>query len=103
MLTDANDNRSTRTTRGMASVTCIAKPCGRKTPFPEQDFNEDWGMVSAALAQGCKLDHFADTWGLCLHVMRGDNASICYPQYTLPDFMLARMFPPEVAEHLRAE
>ena len=103
MLTDANAQSFDVHYAGYGFSYVYRKALWQKTPFPEQDFNEDWGMVSAALAQGCRLDHFADTQGLCLHVMRGDNASICYPQYILPDFMLGRMFPPEIAEHLRAE
>ncbi len=73
------------------------KALWRGTPFPEQNANEDYSFVSAALAKGCQLDHFADTHGLCLHILRQDNTSVCYPQYVLPDFMLARLFPPEVA------
>jgi glycosyltransferase involved in cell wall biosynthesis len=76
------------------------KALWQETPFPDQDANEDYGFLSAALEKGCRLDHFADTEGLCLHILRHDNTSVCYPQYVLPDFMLARLFPPEIAEQL---
>lgn len=102
LLTDENAKSFDSHYAGYGFSYAYRKALWQGTPFPEQDFNEDWGMVSAALAKGCKFDHFADTQGLCLHVLRENNASVCYPQYVLPDFMLARMFPPEVAEYLRA-
>ena len=46
----------------------------------------------AAIAKGCKFDHFADTEGLCLHVLRTDNMSKSFPQHLLPDFMLEKLF-----------
>ena len=102
LLNDANAKSFDTHYAGYGFSYAYRKALWQKTPFPDQDFNEDLSMVSAALAKGCRLDHFADTRGLCLHVLRQDNASICFPQYVLPDFMLTRMFAPEVAEHLRA-
>ena len=102
LLSDANAKAFETHYAGFGFSYVYRKALWRSTPFPEQDMNEDWGMVSAALALGCKLDHFADTWGLCLHILRHDNTSVCFPQYVLPDFMLARMFPPEVVGYLRA-
>jgi hypothetical protein len=49
------------------------------------------------MAQGCRLDHFADTEGLCLHVLRKDNMSKSFPQYLLPDFMLGKLFPVDLS------
>jgi len=62
-------------------------------PFPHVKYASDFGFVSAAMAKGCRLDHFADTEGLCLHVLRKDNMSKSFPQYLLPDFMLEKLFP----------
>ena len=57
----------------------------------------DHGFVAAALAKGCRLDHFADTQGLCLHILRKDNMSKSFPQYLLPDFMLEKLFAADLA------
>jgi len=63
-----------------------------KAPFPHVEYASDYGFVAAALAKGCRLDHFADTEGLCLHILRKDNMSKSFPQYLLPDFMLGKLF-----------
>ena len=68
------------------------KSMWEKAPFPHVKFASDYGLVSDALARGCRLDHFADTEGLCLHVLRKDNMSRSFPQYLLPDFMLKKLF-----------
>ena len=68
------------------------KSMWEKAPFPHVEYASDYGFVAAALAKGCRLDHFADTQGLCLHVLRKDNMSKSFPQYLLPDFMLAKLF-----------
>jgi glycosyltransferase involved in cell wall biosynthesis len=62
------------------------------TPFPLVEYASDYGFVAAALAKGCRLDHFADRDGLVLHVLRTDNMSRSFPQYLLPDFMLEKLF-----------
>jgi len=63
-----------------------------KAPFPHVEYASDYGFVAAALAKGCALDHFADTEGLCLHILRRDNMSKSFPQCLLPDFMLEKLF-----------
>jgi glycosyltransferase involved in cell wall biosynthesis len=60
--------------------------------FPDQDFGEDSAFADAALATGARLKHFADSQGLCVHMLRRDNMSLCFPQYLLPQFLLARLF-----------
>jgi glycosyltransferase involved in cell wall biosynthesis len=66
-------------------------------PFPAVEYASDYGFVAAALEKGCRLDHFADTAGLCLHVLRKDNMSKSFPQYLLPDFLLEKLFGPASA------
>jgi glycosyltransferase involved in cell wall biosynthesis len=66
-------------------------------PFPHVKYASDYGFVVAALAKGCRLNHFADTEGLCLHVLRKDNMSKSFPQYLLPDFMLEKLFPADLS------
>lgn len=66
-------------------------------PFPHVKYASDFGFVSAAMAKGGRLDHFADTEGLCLHVLRKDNMSKSFPQYLLPDFMLDKLFPADLS------
>ncbi len=73
------------------------KSMWEKAPFPHVEYASDYGFVSAALAQGCRLDHFADTEGLCLHILRKDNMSKSFPQYLLPDFMLEKLFPGDLS------
>lgn len=68
------------------------KNAWERTPFPEVQYASDYGFVAAAIAQGARLDHFADTEGLCLHVLRTDNMSRSFPQYLLPDFLIDRLF-----------
>jgi glycosyltransferase involved in cell wall biosynthesis len=66
-------------------------------PFPNVEYASDYGFVAAALAKGCRLDHFADTQGLCLHILRNDNMSKSFPQHLLPHFMLDRLFPVDLS------
>lgn len=63
------------------------------TPFPDQHFNEDYLFVQAARERGAQFDHFADKTGICLHLLRHDNISRCFPQYRLPSFLLGTLFP----------
>jgi glycosyltransferase involved in cell wall biosynthesis len=68
------------------------KTMWEKAPFPHVEYASDYGFVAAAMEKGCRLDHFADTCGLCLHILRRDNMSKSFPQYLLPDFMLEKLF-----------
>ena len=73
-----------------------------KAPFPPVKYASDSGFVAAGMAKGCRLDHFADERGLCLHVLRKDNMSRSFPQYLLPDFMLAKLFPADLSTLLES-
>jgi len=73
-----------------------------KASFPHVEYASDHGFVAAALAKGCRLDHFADTQGLCLHILRKDNMSKSFPQYLLPDFMLQKLFPTDLSALLES-
>jgi glycosyltransferase involved in cell wall biosynthesis len=68
------------------------KSAWQAAPFPDVEYASDYGFVAAAIAAGQRFDHFADTQGLCLHVLRRDNMSKSFPQYLLPDFMLEKLF-----------
>ena len=65
-------------------------------PFPAVEYASDYGLVAAARRAGLAFDHFADTEGLALHVLRRDNMSKSFPQYLLPDFMLEKLFGPDL-------
>lgn len=65
-----------------------------RTPFPAMEYASDYGFVAAAIAAGARFDHFADTRGLCLHVLRRDNMSKSFPQSLLPDFLVETLFAP---------
>jgi glycosyltransferase involved in cell wall biosynthesis len=73
------------------------KTMWQTAPFPHVEYASDYGFVAAALAKGCKLNHFADTEGLALHILRRDNMSKSFPQYLLPDFMLEKLFPADIS------
>jgi glycosyltransferase involved in cell wall biosynthesis len=62
-------------------------------PFEHRSFNEDGQFVEAALARGARVALFFDDAGLCLHVLHAYNTSKCFPQYLLPEVLVARHFP----------
>jgi glycosyltransferase involved in cell wall biosynthesis len=64
-----------------------------KVPFLDRDMGEDYRFAAAAVQEGFRFKHFTDSQGACLHILHRRNISICFPQYLLPDFMLARFFP----------
>lgn len=61
-------------------------------PFPPVQYASDSAFVMAAMARGCRIEHFADREALCLHILRTDNMSRSFPQYLLPGFMLEQLF-----------
>ncbi|CAB3780193.1 hypothetical protein LMG28688_00983 [Paraburkholderia caffeinitolerans] len=62
-------------------------------PFESGSSNEDGEFLQAALERGANLAHFADDIGLCLHVLHAHNATASFPQYLLPEALVARHFP----------
>ena len=72
------------------------KTMWQAAPFPPMEYASDSGFVMAAMNKGCRIEHFADTEGLCLHILRTDNMSRSFPQYLLPDFMMEKLFGPAV-------
>jgi glycosyltransferase involved in cell wall biosynthesis len=71
------------------------------TPFEDVDFNEDMAFANASVANGFRFEHFGDTDGLCLHILRRDNTAICYPQYVLPSFFFTKLFPADIVDLVR--
>jgi glycosyltransferase involved in cell wall biosynthesis len=72
------------------------KSMWQAAPFAPVRYASDSAFAIAAMAKGCRIEHFADTDGLCLHILRADNMSRSFPQYLLPHFMLERLFSPAV-------
>ncbi|OAI44609.1 hypothetical protein AYO42_04555 [Rhizomicrobium sp. SCGC AG-212-E05] len=68
------------------------KSAWESAPFPPVEYASDYGFVAGAIAKGATFDHFADTEGLVLHILRTDNMSRSFPQHLLPDFMLEKLF-----------
>jgi len=68
-------------------------------PFDDANFNEDSALALEA-RQRFRLDHFQDQTGLCLHILHKTNASICYPQFRLPDFLLDAIFGSDVRDSI---
>ena len=87
---------------GRFSAYVFKKIAWEKAPFPHVKYASDFGFVSAAIAKGCRFDHFADTEGLVLHILRKDNMSKSFPQYLLPDFMLEKLFPTNLSALLES-
>ena len=76
------------------------KSAWEAAPFPPVEYASDYGFVAGAIAKGKVFDHFADTDGLCLHVLRTDNMSRSFPQALLPDFMVEKLFGADVIPFL---
>jgi hypothetical protein len=70
-----------------------AKRLWAQGPFAPASFNEDTPFALAALARGEKVTLVADDIGLCVHVLHAYNTSASFPQYLLPDALVARHFP----------
>ncbi|CAG9256035.1 glycosyltransferase family 2 protein [Paraburkholderia unamae] len=62
-------------------------------PFEHRSFNEDGMFATAARARGARIALPTDDVGLCLHVLHAHNTSKCFPQYLLPDVLVARQYP----------
>jgi len=74
-----------------------------RSRFIDADFDEDTTFVRDALSKGADTALIKDTLGVVLHVLHGQNASKCLPQYNLPDFALTRFFPADVVDFLKVE
>jgi glycosyltransferase involved in cell wall biosynthesis len=81
--------------RGFGFSYAYRKDVWRTSPFESVNFGEDGGFYDMAQTNGFQVDLFLDGEGLCLHILRQDNASACYPQYMLPDFMVEKIFGPK--------
>ncbi|HKT98121.1 MAG TPA: glycosyltransferase family A protein [Paraburkholderia sp.] len=73
-------------------------------PFESCSPNEDSQFLQAALGRGASLAHFADDVGLCLRVLHPHITLASFPQYLLPEALVARHFPQfaQFVEVLRA-
>lgn len=60
--------------------------------FPSQGWNED-GVFSQAVHEKFRAGGMKDRTGICLHEIHGGNTSRCFPQYSLPPFLIERVFP----------
>jgi glycosyltransferase involved in cell wall biosynthesis len=60
--------------------------------FPPLNLGEDWSFAKKASEQQPMLLH-PDKTGLCLHLLHGSNSSSCFPQFLLPPFIMAQLFP----------
>lgn len=67
--------------------------------YPAVNWNED-GPFAVAAHRAFRFHHFRDERGLCLHVLHRTNTSRCFPQFSFPDFMVARLFPTEATAML---
>jgi hypothetical protein len=54
---------------------------------------QDGEFVNGIVNAGFRARYAADVEGLALHVVPHDNISRTFPQYVLPEFLLAKYFP----------
>jgi glycosyltransferase involved in cell wall biosynthesis len=62
---------------------------------------EDFPFALAA-REAFRIDHFRELRGLCLHILHAGNTSRCFPQYSLPSFLLHLIFPAAVHDYIDA-
>jgi glycosyltransferase involved in cell wall biosynthesis len=73
------------------------KDIWRANPYPDMNWNED-GEFALMAQQQFDLQGLMDDQGLCLHMIHMNNTSISFPQYLMPGFMLAKLFPLEAIQ-----
>lgn len=99
-LAPANNAGLRSTYLGFGFSYAYRKSAWEKAPFPDVDWNEDAPFAQRVEAT-MRFCHFADTRGLCLHVLHQNNTSKCFPQYVLPSFLLERIFGDDVHDTVR--
>jgi len=93
VLFDESNNQFIQNTYlGFGFSYLYRKQVAQETPFLDLNFDEDRQFVQQAMTR-FKVHHFADTAGLCLHLIHHRNTSKCFPQHLLPAFMLHQYFP----------
>jgi len=72
--------------------------------FADANHREEPAFIEAIRTRA-KIHCVDDEAGLALHLLHLQSTSACHPQYRLPGFLLARMFPeaPELIARIRAE
>jgi glycosyltransferase involved in cell wall biosynthesis len=69
--------------------------------FSDKNWSADTEFIVNA-AGTYNIHIFPDKTGLCLHILHKNNLSSCFPQYSLPGFMLEKYFPDLPKELLEA-
>jgi len=93
-------NRGSKSLLGFGFSYAYRRDCWKSKKFPDQNFGEDFGFIESVLADGGRLHQFADTVGICVHILHETNTSRCFPQYRLPSFMIERLLPTWAIETL---
>ena len=64
--------------------------------FPSQDWGED-GVFAAEVERRFRIGWHLDTTGIVLHEIHWGNTSRSFSQYTIPEFLLTKIFPEYVS------
>ena len=94
VLSEDYSKTNTPKTLGYGFNYAYRRDTWKKVRFPDRDHGEDSEFVQSILASGGHLHQFADTAGICVHVLHKENISLCYPQYRLPPFFIAKLLLP---------
>jgi glycosyltransferase involved in cell wall biosynthesis len=70
------------------------KEVAQKCTFKALDLAEDRYFYEEALAAGFNIKTCGDRDGLAVHILHDANTSAEFPQYRIPAFLVAHLFPP---------
>jgi glycosyltransferase involved in cell wall biosynthesis len=93
VLSEGNNSKLAQAHLGFGFSYVYKRSVWDSIRFPDINWNEDGEFIRAAIETKA-IVLAADTQGLCLHILHGENSSRCYPQFVLPWFLIRSMFPP---------
>jgi len=92
MLSEQNNQSFKDNHLGYGFSYVFKKKVWQKVSFPEQGWNNDAVFMLEA-TRHFQLKGIYDAHCNCLHVLHGANASRCFPQYLIPNFLVSELFP----------
>jgi len=92
MLTEKHSHELKDNHFGFGFSYVFKRKVWERGPFPDMNANQD-GVFMLNAIQQFKLAGLYDVDRTCLHVLHGANASRCFPQYLIPNFLLPSLFP----------
>ena len=92
ILTEQNNQKLKDTHLGFGFSFVFKRKVWEHIKFEEINHNEDAPFISSAL-QRFKLVGVHDYRCTCIHVIHETSTSSCFPQYMIPSFLVAQLFP----------